>query len=134
MKKQKSIGRERLAKLAAFLHRVPRKKFDMERWATMDFNIREQSCGTAACAVGWAATIFKAEQFRLIPSVLSGLPKTEYKGKENWEAVAEFFSMGRTRAIDLFGIENDDNLKLGPRQVAKRIKRYLKTGKVSKGI
>lgn len=129
MKKQKLIGRQRLARLASFLYCVPREKFNMKQWATMDFDIRNQSCGTAACAVGWAATIFKAEQFVLVPSVISGLPRTEYKGKQNWEAVAEFFSMKRARAIALFGIENDANLDLGPRQVAKRIKQYLKTGK-----
>jgi hypothetical protein len=42
---------KRLLKLAALLDTVPRKEFDLNRWKL------ERSCGTVACACGWAATI-----------------------------------------------------------------------------
>lgn len=56
-----SIAIKKLTKLVNKLKKVNSKKFDMHHWI---FNKKEQnltnpnSCGTVACALGWATTIF----------------------------------------------------------------------------
>lgn len=135
MKKRKIIGRQRLARLATFLHRVPREKFDMERWATFDFS-PVTGCGTAACACGWAAHIFKDEGFRLEHVFGGSSLRPTYNGAWNWTAIETFFQISYKTSQDLFGAwdEHDNRVERGPRQVAKRIKHFLQTGKVPKEI
>lgn len=48
------VQAERLLMLASFLERLPPERFNFRRWASEeDLN----SCGTTACALGWATTI-----------------------------------------------------------------------------
>lgn len=50
--------KNRLLKLADFLETVPPKRFRFSSWVGDDWQGREDlSCGTTACAVGWASTI-----------------------------------------------------------------------------
>ncbi len=50
---------KKLVQLANFLDDLPHSKFHMPCWASDDAT--ENSCGTAGCAAGWAATIFHKE-------------------------------------------------------------------------
>jgi hypothetical protein len=52
-------GHRKLLQLANFLDDLPHDKFHMPTWVSRDCT--KDSCGTAGCACGWAATIFKKE-------------------------------------------------------------------------
>lgn len=52
------MNAKRLLKLAEFLERLPRKRFNYATWVGDDWEGKPNlSCGTAACALGWATTI-----------------------------------------------------------------------------
>lgn len=52
------IYKRRLLSLAKFLEKLPRERFDYESWVGDDWKGKEDlSCGTTACALGWATTI-----------------------------------------------------------------------------
>lgn len=64
------VQKRRLLKLADFLDALPPKRFDFSRWVGDDWQGDEQlSCGTTACALGWAATI---PEFRKLGVSLDG--------------------------------------------------------------
>lgn len=53
---------KRLLKLADFLDKLPPKRFNYCKWVGDDWRgAKDLSCGTTACALGWATTI---PQFR----------------------------------------------------------------------
>jgi hypothetical protein len=52
---------ERLLKLADFLETVPPDKFDMNGWG------REDDCGFAGCAIGWAGKLFDGKGLETFP-------------------------------------------------------------------
>lgn len=132
MKKQKPIGHQRLAKLATFLYRVPAARFEMGTWKDSHNEVLSlsSSCGTQACAIGWSTILFEADGFHFAPN--DNIPSyTKNDGNlYYWEAVEAFFGLRKVQASELFGsLQNRDR---GPRQVAKRIKSFLKTGMVPK--
>lgn len=130
MKKQ-TIGHQRLAKLATFLYSVPRKHFDIRRWATDGFNASAPACGTTACAVGWSAELFKDDGFYLArPNAFRTTMVPHYHGVTNWEAVTALFGISRRNAVSLFSYFHKPDI--GPRQVAKNIKHFLKTNEAIK--
>jgi hypothetical protein len=48
----------RLLRLAAFLDKLPAKRFDYNHWVGLDWEGKpDLSCGTTACALGWATTM-----------------------------------------------------------------------------
>lgn len=52
------MNKKRLLKLAGFLEALPPKRFDYNAWVGDDWAGKQDlSCGTTACALGWAATI-----------------------------------------------------------------------------
>jgi len=52
------MNKRRLLKLAEFLEKLPRKRFNYRRWVGGDWGgAKDLSCGTNACALGWATTI-----------------------------------------------------------------------------
>jgi len=52
------INIDRLLKLAGFLDELPHKNFTFNSWVGFGFNGKlDLSCGTTACALGWATTI-----------------------------------------------------------------------------
>lgn len=60
----RKIGNSRLLKLAAFLRLLPPEKFDLEYWVSNSKGALRgneeadpRSCGTKACAMGWATTM-----------------------------------------------------------------------------
>ena len=63
--------KRRLLKLADFLDTVPPKRFDFRYWVGSTWKGKEDlSCGTTACALGWATTmpIFRRLGLRLMRS------------------------------------------------------------------
>jgi hypothetical protein len=128
-KKILATGQVRLAKLAKYLHGVPRARFDMREWASNNF-CPETGCGTAACAIGHGAILFKSEGFKLCSPEGLVVRRPVYEGLTNWSAVEAFFEIDNLSARRLFGAASIGNQHRGPRQVAKRIKKYLKTGKI----
>lgn len=111
------VGARRLETLAAFLHALPRKAFDIGSWlekpysndksreiyATL-FNTNNSiktsldpavvhSCGASACAFGWAATIPKFRRAGLTMSTgrFSSVPT--FRGFHGFDAAAKFFHL-----------------------------------------
>lgn len=109
----------RLRKLGMFLITdVPKSKFDMDYIFLMDENKKltdkvSASCGTAACAMGWATTVFpkelKIDSFD--PMQPSGRPTIEYgichvpSGKRDFAAAAVFFGLMMSEVSYLFGAD-----------------------------
>lgn len=53
-------GNDRLLELADLLEHLPDNRFDYNHWVGDDWgDAQDLSCGTTACALGWAATIPK---------------------------------------------------------------------------
>ncbi len=81
---------------------VPHSKFHMPRWASDDAT--PESCGTAGCAGGWAATFFqrqgltltmKGETIMVKGATYSNIPATvpTFAGLHGEMAIAEFFGI-----------------------------------------
>lgn len=52
------VHAKRLLKLAAFLERLPKERFNFGVYVGQDWKgAQDLSCGTVACAMGWAATM-----------------------------------------------------------------------------
>ncbi len=128
------MNKERLLKLAEFLKTVPREKFDMNVWASDDAT--KNNCGTAGCAVGWAATCFKRSGFYLDNSYceFNHPPIPAYKEFTDWNAVREFFKITLDESYYLFSPSTyfRGDKKPSPQTVAKRIQQFVKRGGISR--
>lgn len=68
----KAVGLDRLSALATFLEKLPRERFDYTNWVGRDWKgKRDLSCGTSACALGWATTM---PRFRKLGLRIEGDP------------------------------------------------------------
>lgn len=126
----------RLGKLASFLETLPRERFNYNHWVGDDWKGKENlSCGTTACALGWAATMkpFRKLGLRLVmpendwspPFVAlkdENFPDTPGDWGTSQDAITEVFG---TESHDLF-FPSDDELKATPKQVAKKIRRFIR--------
>lgn len=145
----KTVGNNRLLKLAEYLDTIPNKEFKMDSWMgkrTGDYfsrkyidqkfvkqgvchNIRKltSECGYAACAVGHAAGIpaFRKAGFKLVPTY-SGWMDPMYGEHLNWDAVEEFFALNYSDAQHLFAEDSYNNPRLRPTTVANRIRKFVK--------
>ena len=82
----------RLVQLHNFLLDLPHSRFHMPRWSSPDAT--EESCGTAGCAAGWAATKFHSLGFRLSSIAHPFLGKLpSFDGFEGIYAFAWFFGL-----------------------------------------
>lgn len=83
----------KLAQLANFLDDLPHDKFHMPEWASE--NATEQSCGTAGCACGWAATVYKNDWTFVTPNTWARPAlRTDTDGAiEPQDAFAEYFGI-----------------------------------------
>lgn len=134
----KKTGNRRLLKLAEFLEKLPRKKFDYTHW------YRAQSsdaykCGTTACAIGWAATMPEFKRLGLKINVrdgcdvINGYEKVPVKvgtpvcGGYQEEAVAiPLFGLADDEALDLFFPKTTNEDRATPKYVAKKIRKFVK--------
>ncbi len=135
------MNKRRLLKLAEFLEKVPRKRFDYASWVGDDWGGKQDlSCGTTACAMGWACTIpsFRKAGLKLKNSLLDGTSlRTAYytsnvpyfNGFEGFDAAALFFDIDLRDARYLFGEPNHtpfkDTSEVTPKQVAKLIRKFV---------
>lgn len=95
----------KLLQLASFLDDLPPKRFDMSQWCS-HWGKREispnSSCGTQACALGWATCCFKGEGLYL----QGGCVYLQNTGALGWDAGAAFFGLTDREANTLFSPAN----------------------------
>lgn len=130
------IYAKRLLALAARLVTVPRKRFNYNRWVGDDWmGAQDLSCGTVACALGWATTMprFRRLGLRLdwnrwlsTPESHGGRVILKLPGHRG-----EIRSPLRAAEI-IFGPDTSDLFLPGvgemhatPKQVAKKIRDYV---------
>lgn len=132
----KAVHAKRLLKLADFLETLPRKRFSFESYVGADWNGEQDlsSCGTTACALGWAASMpeFRRLGLRLDyagpSSMMNGVTNTE--GDSEYDAAEKVFGVDDRQFEQLF-IPGDKDLYSGleenatAKQVAKNIRRRV---------
>ena len=142
----KAFHKKRLLKLVELLEKLPRKRFDYDHWVGSDWKGKpDLSCGTTACAFGWATTIPSFRKAGL--HLQSGYDYTDviFKGRRGFWAASEFFGLSEEEAENLFSPEGSAYYMIEtpfetpssylkdapgsdatPKQVAKHIRRFLK--------
>lgn len=138
-------GAERLLKGAELLEGVPRRMFDMRYWYAARSNhvgpIKNPQmhdspnieCRTTACAGGWMASNPWFRQRGLKLKIKQRALEYEnadvvYNDLNGSEALAEFFEIDRVAAYTLFVDLASYHGNSTPKQVAKRIRKFVKTG------
>lgn len=153
---------QRLSALADFLDTVPAENFNIDTWASTKGSryMRESAveklftetaehwdarelrvetnvdgaleCGTAACAVGWAAINpeFRAQGFTLKREPGASHLQPSYGGRSGWSAVDAFFELSGKDADILFSGSSYIGTVL-PSHVAARIRYAVKTDLLS---
>ena len=126
------VGNKRLLKLAAFLQTVPRERFDYNTFVGDDWKgAQNLSCGTQACALGWAATM---PTFRRLGLYLKQTGYPALKGdtrSDAFEAAAKLFGISISDAYALFSpmYNWDTGIDEGsatPKYVARKIRNFVK--------
>lgn len=127
---------KRLEKLADFLETVPRRSFDMGNWqsraATKPEGKQQGECGFAGCAMGWAAhaKLFRGLNFKNAMSAYGNGPlgwqTISYRGLTDFYAAAFLMDITYAEARFLFDPDSYPS-RVTPKQVATRIRRYIKS-------
>jgi hypothetical protein len=125
------VHARRLLKLADFLDRLPHKRFDYSWWTGADWKGKpDLSCGTTACALGWAATMPMARR--------AGVQLFQQKEDNGYRSSG--FAIDGKRAIPaeasarLFGLTSEQHRELfvaaddalGPSPTAKRVAKLIR--------
>lgn len=122
---------KRLQKIATMLNNLQsnicvRVHSSIELQELNDFHMADWRCGTAGCAIGWAASDswFMARGLHLSEGPD---PIPYYKEYQNWDAVKEFFDISMEQALYLFydgsyDMETDD---ISPAVVAERVQDFV---------
>lgn len=128
----KAIYKKRLLKLAAFLDKLPRKKFN---FGSIVYS--KPKCGTVGCAIGWTPKVFPSLvewDSRRSPSAVKAC------GSDNFgfaEVAMSLFGLSYKEANDLFDpcfvgyqhwtqpVDRVD-ADATPKQVAASIRRFIK--------
>lgn len=127
----RAVGNRRLLKLAAFLRKLPRKRFDYCTWTGDNWKgAQDLSCGTTACALGWAATMPTFRRLGLYLNVYGTPELPGARGREWWEspaivAASRLFSITTNQAGMLFAPDEDEE-DATPKYVARKIERFVK--------
>lgn len=121
----------RLLKLASFLDKLPRKRFDYTRWVGDDWDDKQDlSCGTTACALGWAAAM---PEFRRLGLCLTGrgTPEGTYVGLRGQDcmftplrAATAVFGIFEIDAEWLFQPQEEEDFAT-PKYVARKIRKFV---------
>jgi len=134
----KAVHRRRLLMLAAFLRKLPRSRFNFHHWVGPYWKgSQDLACGTAACAMGWAATIpeLRRAGLRLVQTV-QGIGHVVLRGQEPEDTYGS--ATERAAASKVFGITDDDQFNrlfipehtlpgdATPKRVAREIERYVR--------
>lgn len=131
----------RLELLADLLEKLPKGRFDYTNWVGDFWKGKEDlSCGTTACALGWATTIPELRKLGLRMAKRGGngtvILKRQDPGEESGPLMAAMtvFNINQIDAMWLF-YPNDHNPEFredspgeraGSKRVAKHIRHYLK--------
>lgn len=140
------IFKRRLLKLADHLDDVPRNKFDYNSYVGEDWGGKANlSCGTTACALGWATTIPSFRRLGLYLNDNFDVDIKNYNGlnSDMWGSPAiaasiifglkenefEYLFIPRDRDLnrtppEFKGIKPGENAT--PKQVAKHIRQFVK--------
>ena len=137
------MNTKRLLKLAEFLRTVPVKRFDYTKWVGKDWKGSQNlSCGTTACALGWAVTIpsfrkaglrFKNSSFENLfgetimqADIVLRSPKTKrLLTSESLRTAEMFFGLTDDQAVWLFTPQGGESFAT-PKYVAQKIERFVK--------
>lgn len=132
-------GDKRLLVLAAFLRTLKRERFNYSEWVGSDWQgASDLSCGTQACALGWATTIpaFRRLGLRLyryegIGVGQVGLFETgRSKAYESdpFGAAEQVFGLSTGEALYVFAPSDGGEHKATPKRVATKIERFVESG------
>lgn len=133
----RKVSDARLLKLAAFLKNLPRKRFDYTSWVGEGFKgAPDLSCGTTACALGWAATMPEFKRLGLYIKVEKGFDS------DGLPEVYGYPALKRERCIEgdagqvIFGLDSHEAYFLfhpmsgesnaTPKYVARKIEAFVK--------
>ena len=136
------VGNARLLKLADQLDKVKRSQFDFTDFVGCPVDGKspkeDLSCGTSACALGWAGSMplfrrlgLKLEVERYVDAFYGPRMSIElqYKGDEHsvFEGASEIFAIDEDQAMSLFDPYNNAVLKRDAtaKQVAKAIRKLV---------
>lgn len=142
---QPRTSKKRLLMLADFLAKLPRKRFDYAEWVGDSWEGKQDlSCGTTACALGWATTMptFRKLGLRLFRDNVSGdgyvgiLRDDEYPEGADSDASERIFGLGFAEHLYLFtpnahapfylALPRGPGHRATPKQVAAHIRRFVK--------
>jgi hypothetical protein len=108
---------DRLIRLADFIEKLPPERFDFSTWVGDEWEGKpDLSCGTTACAVGWASTMpeFRAlglELGPIGPHESMAYPRLVGSKVRGWsgaiEACTTVFGLTESEAAFLFVARND---------------------------
>ena len=102
--------KRRLLTLAALLKKLPPRRFTMRKWVGWDWSGDPTlSCGTSACALGWATTIPSLRRLGLRLDLGEGCVVLRRKRRD---AVVAYFDGYKTIASELFGLTDVEADKL----------------------
>jgi hypothetical protein len=132
---RRATSNARLLKLAAFLEKLPRKRFDYGKWARWDSTDAADlsgapSCGTAACALGWATTMPAFRRLGLYmnsPGNIWAIPAVRGTKRYGIDAARRIFGISGSDAMRLFvaGEFNGLSVDATAKQVAKHIRKFV---------
>lgn len=114
----KKIHEERLLRLATFLEeKVEPERFNMDHWFDGDFE--KNTCGTTACALGWATVVFP-RSLKMVKAY--GVSHVEHirSGRHGAAAAVAFFGLDQWIADFIFCGPSGT-----PQKVAHRIRRLV---------
>ena len=133
----------RLLKLANFLEQLSRERFDYAHWVGGDWKgAIDLSCGTTACAGGWATTM---PEFRRLGLFLNRFHDVALVGRTDHDpiyALSTVFKITDNQAFFLFspGAEISQFAWVAPsntatpKQVAAHIRRFIRTRAKTLGV
>lgn len=129
-----------LSILADFLDTVPEEKFDLNHWIDEEPNtgevmlhqleiyekLKDRSCGTTGCAIGWACTIPEFVEAGLQYDPLMGQPFLQDDPKiVSFQAVAEVLGLDKEEVESLFLADNYPEDEQSPKHVATKIRLFV---------
>lgn len=129
-----AINAKRLLKLADYLETVPRERFKMSDWSN-----DKVGCGFAGCAIGWCAyaevvpgftmkleSDFGTDDFTGRTYAKPAFLLPTYEGVGGYDAVMLAFDVSEKQARHLFGANAYRTVGGTPKQVAKRIRKFVR--------
>ena len=137
------IYKRRLLKLAEYLGKLPKSKFDFSKWVGEDWKGKQNlSCGTTACSLGHAATIpsLRKAGLRLYYDITTvrdndflihrvGLKNESYHSCNPFNAAREVFDLSYGEFCELFTMDDDRNgfnEYTTPKEAANHIREFVK--------